>query len=230
MEKKIEEKDNIVINVEEVKSNAKNLITNPIDYLSGDIDYISDLKKSSIVALIISVIATFIALLIKVYTIVKLDYEVFNSNGKLTSWYFENLDNYNMLNIVGNYFVTFIGFIFIIAAVFYMASLIVKKEINFGKTVGITSMALIPAYVMVLIIAPILGKLYYPLAIIAIVKGIAFSSITIFKVLNDKMKLNSQQFLYVNIAVSVVIAIASYFLILNVILTEISGFMNVFGF
>ncbi len=221
-EEKVEEKVNYI---KEIKKYVKN----PLTYLKKENKITSDLKSSCIFGLLLALVASVLATFCKIFDIIHLDYEILNSNGNLTKWYFDNLENYSIFKIFGDNFLVYAGAIFVVAFVYYIASLIVKKEIKFEKTLGTVSLAVAPTYVLMLVASPIVSIFSVKVGILVSLVGVIYALISIVKVFNDEMKLDDKKYLIVNVIVIAVLVVCTYYAFLNIALGQVKDLFNMIG-
>ena len=67
-----------------------------------------------------------------------------NLNDYETTWVWSNLKNVQYLEIILKSFLIYLGVIFVITVIYYLASLVAKKEVSFPKLLGISTLSLIP--------------------------------------------------------------------------------------
>ena len=62
----------------------------------------------------------------------------------------------DFIQIIGRNFIVYLGIILAIAIVYYMASLVAKKQIVFSRILGIAATAIVPFLLGSLILAPVI--------------------------------------------------------------------------
>jgi len=129
--------------------------------------------------------------------------------------------------LVWQYIVIPAGIIFLIAVVYYIVSLIFKKNTKFGKTLGISALSITPALVGIIVLAPLLGIIWTPLSII-VSGGTLIYSISILIVLYYK-EFNfddDDKYILFNLISVFIIIIVGYLIINQIIQQSISGLGN----
>jgi len=94
----------------------------------------------------------------------------------------EKLKTIQWWPLIWQYIVIPAGIILLIAGIYFIMSLIFKKNIKFGKLLGLVSLSSVPAFTSVILLSPILGLMWTPLSIIISITGVLYS-ITILTIL-----------------------------------------------
>jgi hypothetical protein len=153
--------------------------------------------------------------------------------GYTTTWNWSNLKELNYLNLIGKNFLMYAGAIVAIALTFFLASLIIKKEINFIKSLSIAATSVIPAVVGAMILSPILSLMYAPLGIIISVVGLVYSIIILYELVNTELKLEGEQKVYFNLICFGILGCMGYYAYVNLIAesvsSELSGLLDLFN-
>lgn len=217
-------------NVKSAQSTFIDLFKNPIECFNNCVFDLKNIKVSAIITAVVAFIAMIISLIKTIYSTVHFDYEILLDNGEMSKWYWDNLENISLFEVIGKNFLMYAGIILAITVVYYIGSLIIKKEINFSKTLGISAIAVVPAYICMLVVGPILGLMYAPLSIIASIIGIMFAFLNIYHVVNKDLKLKGNQNFYFNLTCLSILASAAYYLYVNFVISGISDSINnIFG-
>lgn len=186
-----------------VSSNAQSssgTTTGSLDYLSYAIAFmikpfqaykeeegkISDTKSSFIFAGIVAtamMIINFIITLISAVFVKKLDSATFKLK---TTFSLDGLKDLDYVGLIFKNLIIYAVIILVIAAIYYIASLIIKKQISFGKFLSATASSMIPFAVISMFLSNILGKIWMPLSIIAFCVG-AFYSLASFFILTNEI-------------------------------------------
>ncbi len=180
-------------------------------------------KNSLIFSLIISGIATVVKVITSIINTVRVykyvDYQV----GFKYIWEWDNLKDIKWLELIGKNFLIYAGIIFGIAVIFYIGSLIIKKPIEFLKALAISATAAIPMILGTMILAPIGSLIWVHLSVIFTVAGLAYSFVVFHELINDQLALSGDIKVYFNFACYAVIVSAAYFIILKVIMSELTS-------
>ena len=123
-----------------------------------------------------------------------------------------------------------IGIILAISGIYYIGSLIIKKEIKFPRMLGITSITIIPALACILILAPVLSFIYIPLGIGITIVGILYTILVLNEIISNEISLKGNLKLYFNlIVISILLMIVSYIGIDSLINTISDNINNIFS-
>lgn len=192
---------------------------------------LNNTKTSLVLALIISVAMTIINLVKTVFTTVRVASYSWTS-GYTYSWQWDNLKNIKWIEVIGKNFLIYACVLFAIALVFYLGSLIIKKQLGFIKSLSIASTSVVPAIISAMIISPLAGKIWSPLSIIFMVVGIVYSLIILYELMNDVLKLDSDKKIYFNLTCLGILAIAGYYAFMKLFMSSVTsgldGLLNLF--
>lgn len=184
------------------------VILKPYTAFKQELHKFDGFKNSAILTLMVSFIATLITLIKTMINAVR----VTSYWSKETKWVWENLKNINYTKVIGTNFLLYLGIIVAIACVYYIGSLIAKKQPNFSRLLGISAMAVVPMIVCFVIISPLLSTIYAPLGIGATIVGGVYTVIIIYEIMNNEIKLEGNAKLYFNLICMSILAIAGYYL------------------
>ena len=145
------------------------------------------------------------------------------TDGYVTTWKWEKLGEINWLETIGKNFLIYAGIILIIAVLFYIVSLIFKKNLNFIKILSISASAVIPAVLGVMVLSPILGAIWEPLSIIFSILGLVYSVIVLYELINSNLDLDSDMKIYFNLLCFGILLVAGYFAYINLFVTVDAG-------
>ena len=145
------------------------------------------------------------------------------TDGYVTTWKWEKLGEINWLETIGKNFLIYAGIILIIVVLFYIVSLIFKKNLNFIKILSISASAVIPAVLGVMVLSPILGAIWEPLSIIFSILGLVYSVIVLYELINSNLDLDSDMKIYFNLLCFGILLVAGYFAYINLFVTVDAG-------
>lgn len=192
---------------------------------------LSNIKNSGIIALIMVAIITIMNLIKNMFNAVVVKSYSFWEDTYSTKIEFSNLEHLNYLEILGGTFITWIAIIAIIAGVYYIAGLIIKKATNFPKMLGIATLSVIPFVASLLILSPILSLVYSFLGTLSIIIGFVYTLIILYEVMNAEAQLEGNEKCYYNLICLSIIISASTYIYMNIVLSSISSIsslMNIF--
>ncbi len=194
----------------------------PVKSYKDEENNLSKPKISLIFSLIVIAIMTLINFLIVAITTIRTMNYSFTDGLKYT-WDFSKLKDINYIQVIGKNFLVYAIIIFAIAAIYYVASLVIKKGINFIKGLSITTTAIIPVIAGTLILAPIASMIWVPLAMIFIVVSFAYAILIFYDLINKELNLDGDKKIYFNLACLSVIIIAAYFLIITLLVGSLGS-------
>ena len=150
-----------------------------------------------------------------------------------TSWEWENLKELNYVELIGKNFLIYAGVLLAIAVVFYVASLILKKEVNFIKTLAIAATSVIPTVIAAMLISPILTLIWAPLGLIVSIAGFVYSIIILYELMNNEIQLEGDIKIYFNLVCFGILAVSGYYLYMELFMSSVAGdledIFNLFG-
>lgn len=141
-----------------------------------------------------------------------------------TSFDIAGLENLDYLQLIGKNLLIYAGVIVAIALIYYLASLVFKKQTSFIKLLAITSTSLIPFIVLGMIVAPILSKIWADLYLIILIISIVYSLLIFINLINAEVDFaNGDMRIYYNGICMAVLLIAAYYLIINMLTSAITS-------
>lgn len=200
------------------------IILKPFTAFKEENKKFENFSNSLIVSIIISVVVTLISLLKTMYETVKV-----TSYFSDSKYNFENLKNIEYFKEISSNLLIYLGVIFGIAIVYYLASLVIKKQVSFSKILGISAIAIVPFALGNLILSPLLGLINEDLPIIAYIIGGIYTLIIMYEGINEELQLTGNVKYYLNLICMSIIAIAIYYIIMNILSESISSFGGLFG-
>ena len=117
------------------------------------------------------------------------------------------------IQLIVKQLILYIGIIFIIASVYYVAGLIAKKQANYSKLVAISALGLVPYVVSMKILSPLLGSFSTVLPAFMILIGLLYTFIFMYEGINKELKLEGDVKHYLNTACIIIILLAYAFFI-----------------
>lgn len=232
--------NNIFNNSDNMNSNFNNNISNN-QILGGKLDYIKylfgsflkpfdtyknnestlgDFKNSSILALIVVGIMTVISLLSTMLFAVR--HKSYFS-GKVT-WNWDNLGDVEYFKTIGLDLLIYVGIIAAIAGVYYLASLVIKKNAKFSNLVGAATTAIVPFAVCSLLVSPILSMIYSPLGAAITIVGFIYTLVTLIELENEIVVIdNKNTRIYYHLVCLSTVIIVGGFVAYKVLVNSILG-------
>ena len=208
------------------------VILKPFTSLKEELGKFDNFKNSFIMSIIISAIATLVKLVTTMYSTVRVKNYNWSSGDNESTWVWENLKELDYLQLIGKTFLIFLGVILVIAAVYYIASLIIKKQPNFSKLLCISTVSLVPMLMCYLVISPLLSLIWLELAVPTIIIGAIYTIVLLYEGMNNEVGVEGNEKYYFNLVCLSLLAIAGYYfysrLIIGNVTSELEDLTNFF--
>lgn len=173
---------------------------------------IKNTKNSLLLATIATLLALVLALINSIISQVHtVDYF---SGGKTWNW--DQLNSFDWAKVIGTNLLLYAGIIFGIALVFYLAGLVIKKEVNYFKLLSITALSILPIVIGSYIIGPLLGMIHYKLEIGIFIIAMCYSIILLSALVNNEIKLEKDKKIYFNFICFAIIFVIIFFVIYQI--------------
>ena len=192
----------------------KAIILKPFTGLKDEINKISNILSAGILALIIAAIATILTLIKTIITTVRVT-SIWNNE---TSWVWDNISNIN--------FVKALGLIAAVAFVYYIGSLILKKQADFPKLLGIAVTTTLPVIICYTLISPILGMIWGLLGLLATVIGLVYTLILTYELMSEELSLKENSKFYLNLICLTIISAIIYYVIIYLLIASVANGLN----
>lgn len=207
------------------------ILLKPLKSFRDEEEKLNNTKTSFVLTLIISGAMTVINLIKTIFTTVHVASYSW-TEGYTYSWQWDNLKNIKWIEVIGKNFLIYTCVIFAIALVFYLGSLIIKKQLSFIKSLSIASTSVIPAVLGAMVVSPLIGKIWSPLSIIFVVVGCVYSIIILYELMNDELKLEEDAKIYFNLICLGILAVAGYYVYMRLLMSSVTsgldGLMELF--
>jgi len=198
------------------------ILLKPIKCFREEETKLNDSKTSFILALIITLAMTVFNMIKTIFTTVRV--ASYSWKGGYTySWQWDNLKNIKWLELIGKNFLIYACIILAITLVFYLGSLIVKKQLSFIKSLAIATTSIIPAVVGIMILSPLGGLIWSPLSIVFMVAGAVYTLVILYELMNSELKLEGDVKIYFNLACLGILAVAGYYAYMKLFMSSIPG-------
>jgi len=209
------------------------VLLKPFTALKEELNKFDGFKNSAIMALIVSGVATIVNLITSMLNVVMIKSYDWSSGGYKTTWTWENLKELNYLEVIGKNFLIYLGIIIAIAAVYYIAGLIVKKQPNFPRLLGISAFAVAPILICSLMLSPLLSLIWAELAMPITLIGAVYTIVLLYEGMNSEVLLDGNAKYYFNLVCLSVLGIAAYYLYMKLFMSSVSSgledIMKLFG-
>lgn len=218
--KEVKTGNEFVVKIKNTFKMFLNLLLKPVTTIKEEVPKMGDLKDSGLLAGIVSILVGLISLVVAIFNVVRVKQYNYFSGETTTEWVWDNLSG----STFGYFFQVIIVMaiiIALIAGIIYVAGKIVKKEVNYSKMLGLTSMSLVPAVASGLIVGPLLVKVYIPLGSLVMIAGLVYSFMILFTGINEEIKLKGDNKLYFNSALVVLTTLIPAYLYSKFIYAEL---------
>lgn len=210
------------------------ILLNPFKSFKEEEAKLCNTKTSLIFSSIIAVAMMLITLLKSMIVVVftkSMDYSTFKYK---TSIDFSRLKDLDWLSLIGKNLLIFAGVVVALALVYYIVSLIFKKSANFIKLLSISATSLIPYILLGMIVSPLIGKIWAPLSVFAMVIGAVYSLLIFINLINEDLSFDSIDLkIYFHLICLSILGSAGYYLYMKLMVssvsTNINDILNMFG-
>lgn len=199
------------------------VIIKPFKAFKEELNKFNSFKNSAILSLIVSGVATLINLITTMFNTVRTKNFDWSTGNYKTIWIWENLKELNYLELIGKNFLIYLGIILGIAIVYYVASLIVKKQTNFSKLLGISALSITPMLICSLILSPLLSLIWSELAMPIILVGMVYTIIILYETVNSELLLEGNAKYYFNLICFSIFGITLYYLFIKVFISSVTS-------
>lgn len=199
------------------------VITNPSKTINEDINNFNEFKDTAIMSLIVSLGITLLNLITTmINTVIVKSYSFFGESTK-TTIKLERLKDLNYLELIGKNFLIYLGIIFLTGGIYYLASLIIKKNASFTKLLGKSLIALTPMLISLVFLSPILSLIWSYLGILITLIGLMFTVIILYESMTKELSLEGNTKYYLNLSSLSIIGIGLYIVYMKVMLSSVSN-------
>jgi len=197
------------------------VVLKPITALKSKIKEYSDFKSAGILVLFVAVAEMIIDLLremISAIFVKKFDY--FSGDTKF-SVSFENLKELNYFDLIVKNVFWIIVVIVAIAGIYYIVSMIMKKNANFFRLATISAVSFVPVYAVSLI-GTIVAYIYAPLASFLLFASFIYSIFTFVSAVNEEVKFEEADYkIYFHTICMTIIFVAAFYILTNMMSSAI---------
>lgn len=200
------------------------IVLKPMTFFKEELKRFNEMKFSVIFAAIITGIATSLTLISTMISSVIVKNYDWLSGSTVTTWTWDNLKNIDYIGVIGRTFLLYALVLLVISGVYYLAGLVIKKQLNFYRLLGITSASVIVAVIGSMLISPILGSIYFPLGVIVTAVGAVYSLLILIEGMNDELKLDNKDVkVQFNVICLSIIFVVAYIVLMQFVSSAIGG-------
>lgn len=191
------------------------VILKPVACLKDNIDDYSDIKKTGILVLLVSLARMIINLISSMISVIFIKEVNFWTGVTKLTVSFERLKNLKYFDLI---FKQFFGFIIIVAAVagiYYIVSLIMKKSVNYFKLVAVSIVSFVP-FIISSFVSVIVSYIYIPASLFLIISSFLYSIFTFIIGVDDEIGFENSNFkVYYHTICLIILFIISYYIFNN---------------
>ena len=194
----------------------------PVNAFKSRIKDYSDIKSAGILVLFVSLAKMVIGLLGNMISVIFVkEITSWKGDTKLTVS-FERLKNLDYFDLIVKNVFWSIVVIAAVAGIYYIVSLIMKKNVNYFRLAAITAVSFVPVYV-VSFVGIIIAYIYAPLSAFLLVAAIVYSLFTFVNAINEEIKFDDPDYrVYFHTICMTVIFIAAYYILANMVSTALN--------
>ena len=205
-------------------------VLKPFDRFKKDEENLSNFKNVGILSLIVVGFMTIIGLITTMINTVR----VTSFWTDEVEWVWENLKEIEYFKVIGQSLLIYAGVLLAISGIYFLASLVIKKEAKFPKLLGATVTAFIPFAIATSILSPLLSLIYSPLGICITVVGFVYTLVILLELMNELIKIeNKNTRIYFHLTCLSILIIGggfiAYKLILGSLSSSLGGLSSLFG-
>ena len=222
--------ENLKMNFIEYFTFILGVILKPYTSFKDKLNNFNEFKNSAILSIIVSISAMLISLVKTIISTVCVTTGGLLSESK-TEWIWENLKEIQFVKVIGMNLLAFLGIILAIACVYYIAGLVIKKQPNFSRLLGIAAVSVVPILLSTLIFLPILTMIYIPLGMGVTIFGAVYTLIIMYETINSEIPMEGNAKYYFNLICLSILFIVGYFVYMKFFMVstgDLSDYFDMF--
>lgn len=203
-----------------------NAILKPFDSFKKEETNLSSFKNSGILVTIIVVALIILNLISTMITSVR----VTSFWSDEVEWVWENLKNIEYFKVIGQNLLMYAGIIFAISGVYYLASLVIKRDAKFVKLLSATITAYIPLAVATSILSPLLSLISSYVGIVVTIVGFVYFITILLELLNDQIVIeNKNTRIYFHLVCLSILLVGGSFVVYKLVLGSLTSGLGSLG-
>ena len=144
-----------------------------------------------------------------------------------TTFELSNLKYLDWVSLIFKNLLIFAAVIYVIAGVYYLATLIIKKEVKYTKLLAIACVSVIPFTAAALFLAPLMAYIWDILMLALFVAGIVYSIMILVCLFREEVKFdNVQTEAFFNLSCLTIILTAGIYLMVRLLLSSASSLVS----
>ena len=126
------------------------------------------------------------------------------------SWNWSNLENFDWVQTLFTQFIVHLIPVLLIAVIYYLISLVFKKNSNFFRLVTILTVASLPSILIAYLAAPIVSLFSPAASIILTFSGLSYGSLIAYEAINHELGFKENERIFANLIFITIIYIVIY--------------------
>ena len=208
------------------------VLLKPFTGFKEELKKFNEFKNSVLITLIVSAIGMLLNFVKTIVSVVRIKSLNWSTGGYETEWAWENLKEINYLELIFKNFFIYLGIIVGVAAIYYLVGLIFKKQSNFSRLLGISSLAMVPMFLSFLILSPLMGIIWDKLSLSVLIIGIVYTLILLYETMNNEIILDGNIKYYFNFICLAIIGVITGYICLEMFLgsatSDLDDLLNLF--
>lgn len=203
------------------------ILLKPFTTLKEEKHKFSSFKNSGILAGVVAVFATLLRLLGTMLQQVRVTNYSY-TKGTTTTWVWKNLKEISYFKIIGESLLIFLGILFVVAVLYYIGSLILKKDVSFPKLLGVSTLSFVPMILGNFLLAPIFSIIHSYLGVFCSILGAIYTLVILYEGINQEVTFEGDTKIYFHSVCFSILAFGIYFVYMKYLTSTItSGLENV---
>lgn len=203
-----------------------NAILKPFDSFKKEETNLSSFKNAGILAAIIIGLLTILNLISTMINSVR----VTSFWSDEVEWVWENLKNVEYFKVIGQNLLMYSGIILAISGIYYLSSLVIKKDAKFVKLLSATITAFIPLAVSMSILSPLLSLINTYVGMVVTIVGFVYFLTILLELLNDQIVIeNKNTRIYFHLTCMSILLIGGGFIAYKIVLGSLTSGLGSLG-
>lgn len=198
------------------------VLLKPYTAFKEEIGKFESSKNSFVLAILVSLLATILNVFKSMLGAVRVTTYSFYK-GTTTKWVWENLKEIKYFKLILQNFCVFFGILVVIAIIYYLGCLILKKQVSFAKLLGIASASVVPMLLCLLLLAPLGNLVHAYVGTFISFVGAFYTYVILYETVNGEINLTGDVKIYFNTACFSILVFGMYFVFMKFLASTISS-------
>lgn len=201
------------------------MLTKPMTTYNDEKNWFDDAKMSITMTVVLTIIMTLSDLIKNIISVIRVPKYSY-TNGYTYSWDFGLIKNVSFIKIIAQDLILFAGIILAVSIVFYIGSLIIKKQLGFIKSLTISATSLMPAILGIMVLSPLLGIIWSPLGTACLIIGFIYTIILLYELMNDELQLEKNRKIFFYLICFSILLTGGFYTYTRIIMNSISSIVG----